>query len=336
MNGNDQSIQHQHGDDVDSAMRRLSEALGGSNHVQTPPVFQMQVPPQASIQAEVHHIPDDHDQNSLPIDPSLSAMYCDPNDPTVFASHEHQFANTDRVHAFEMPSLEQIASEVLDMNGGHGHPDEGFAAQETEDHQLHALKHDTENITADLKSELHKPDGSVDSAISLAASDSLDKTPPVSSPDTSINAEQLSGPIQRSVELNNAISASESAAPAAEHTASIPLYRPPPPPSASPELSKRQPLLPITGSKPASAALPASTTPNKRKRDSLSEHFGSPSAHKKLHIRQTSQVSHNGEDLQPSGLSTDALAPLSEEEMESMELAKALQQDDLGLRKRSK
>jgi F-box/leucine-rich repeat protein 10/11 len=314
---NDQSIQQQHGDDVDSAMRRLSEALGGSSHVQTPPVFQMQMSPQAPMHADAQQVPDGHDQNSLPIDPSLSSMYCDPNDANVFVTHDHQFANTDRVHAFGMPSLEQIASEVLDMNGGHGHPDEGFSAQEPEDHQLQVLKHDPELVGDDLKSEIHKPDGSVDSAISLAASDSLDKSPPASSPDTSVNAEQLSGPIQRSVELNNAISA----APTAEPAASIPLYRPPPPPSASPELSKRQPLLPITGSKPA--ALPASTTPNKRKRDAQSEHSGSPtSVHKKVHIRQ------------PSG-EADASALMSEEDKESMELAKALQQDDLGLRKRS-
>jgi hypothetical protein len=330
MTGNEHSLPPQHGDDVDSAMRRLSEALGGSSHVQTP-VFQMQGPPQGPISAEAQHISNDHDQNSLPIDPSLSAMYCDPNDANVFVTHDHQFGNTDRVHAFGMPSLEQIASEVLDMNGGHGHPDEGFSAQEPEDHQLHVLKQDTENGVADLKSELHKTDGSVDSAISLAASDSLDKSPSSSSPDNSIAAEQLSGPIQRSVELNNAIaSASESAA---EPTASIPLYRPPPPPSASPELSKRQPLLPITGSKPATAA---ATTPNKRKRDA--EHTDSPSSHKKLHIRQSSRASqNNGEDLQlPNGTSTEVPALLSPEEVESMELAKALQQDDLGLRKRSK
>jgi hypothetical protein len=231
------------------------------------------------------------------------------------------------------------------MNGGHGHPDEGFSAQENEVHQADILNQGTENSVADSKGDVHKTDGSVDSAISLAASDSLDKTPPASSPSTSSNAEQLSGPMKRSVELNNAISStSDSVATDAQPAASIPLYRPPPPPSASPELSKRQPLLPINGSKAAHMALPASTTPNKRKRDSHSEHSGSPtSVHKKPHLsiaqRRPSQVGHDGEDSKPNGLVADVaeeVSQLFEEDTESLELAKALQQDDLGLRKRSK
>lgn len=90
---------------------------------------------------------------------------------------------------------------------------------------------------------------------------------------------------------------------------SLPLYRPPAPLSQSPELSKRQPLLPNGVS-----AEPKSPENNKRKWESISE--GS----------KASKRPKTAETEEQSGAA----------EQKDLEFAKFLQQNDLGLRQRSK
>lgn len=83
----------------------------------------------------------------------------------------------------------------------------------------------------------------------------------------------------------------------------LPLYKPPAPLSQSPELIKRQPQL-------SNGDIPDATASTKRKRDSISSASGMKKA-------RLNSVEPTGEDTQ------------------SLELAKTLQQGDLGLRQRS-
>ncbi|KAK5114173.1 hypothetical protein LTR62_002743 [Meristemomyces frigidus] len=136
-----------------------------------------QTPPQI-----VHHPPDD-DPQPPELDPSLfEAAYPDPSDHGHYSNHTYPYPmapeqQQQQSSPYEYPSLEQIASEVLDMNGN---ADEGDYI----DRQLNALSY--ERLQAQRNAEyfplgssgsMHhsvrpKPDESVDSAISLPSSES--------------------------------------------------------------------------------------------------------------------------------------------------------------------
>lgn len=139
---------------------------------------------------------------------------------------------------YTLPSLEQIANEVLDMNADYRH--------EPNEEHVHVYDPSDIGVAADHT----KPDESVDSAISLPENEPSD-----SKPAQSTTAEEHT--VQPSVENS---SHERPATPTAQTSptlqkSDLPLYRPPVQFSASPEQTRRQPV---------------AQSPAKRKRDSIS------------------------------------------------------------------
>ncbi|KAK3669389.1 JmjC domain-containing histone demethylation protein 1 [Recurvomyces mirabilis] len=133
-----------------------------------------QTPPQI-----VHHPPDD-EPAAPELDPNLFSAYPDPGDQNQYANHNYPYPIASEQQsngAYEYPSLEQIASEVLDMNG---QADEDYI-----DRQLNALPF--QRLQGPRGTDYYrgnggayvpngvgpKPDESVDSAISMPSSEIL-------------------------------------------------------------------------------------------------------------------------------------------------------------------
>lgn len=245
-------------------------------------------------------------------------MYTDPNDPALYANSGF-YAGHDRPQIFELQSLEQIASEVLDMNGNH---DEGFSAQDQEPSHFDSLNHGASAGVLTIAGDAPKPDGSVDSAISLGAADSVGKGSPDASSNPPLQPEMDPTSTEQGEGATESIEIARPPTATSSHGInSLPLYKPPPPPSLSPELSKRQPLQHngISGQ--------VDSSPKKRKRDAQLEVSHDMSA--KKHNTGLSDRRESGSLSEKPKLELIA-------DKESLELAKALQQDDLGLRKRNK
>ncbi|KAK3710005.1 JmjC domain-containing histone demethylation protein 1 [Vermiconidia calcicola] len=247
--------------------------------------------------------------------------------------------------AYQIPSLEQIANEVLvDMNGNEYHEQGAFPQQFDGLEQVRLFNAGAADI-APLSNGDVKPDESVDSAVSLPTpkvveqhasdpniTDSIDtsmrEVDTAPSPDNIVLHHELP-PAQPSIETDSARDDRAPASPTSapnemkDSVSSLPLYQPPAPLSRSPEMSKRQPVM-SNGMVDGTSSLPVEATPHKRKRDSTSATPGAKSAKKARLDGAAWQGSiypsfeHGGEDLQ------------------SLELAKMLQQEDLGLRRRSK
>lgn len=266
--------------------------------------------PRASNVSNAHSRRDsEHDehQQQPQIDPNLFSMYPAPEENEGPYSDYRPYPTSEQPRtynappaSYNLPSLEQIANEVLvDMNGNEYH-DQG--AQQVFD-------------TAPMSNGHVKPDESVDSAVSLPASES--KSPPEEAaavhhelPQPSIEtrvAQALGG--------STATPVATSTSPVAKSVVDgLPLYQPPAPLSHSPETSRRQSAMP-NGVHYSKATSPVE---GKRKRDSTSV----------TPARAMKKVRMDGADehsVMPPG-----------EDMESIELARSLQQQDLGLRRRSK
>jgi len=215
-----------------------------------------------------------------------------------------------------LQSLEQIASECLDMNGGHGPQDEGFATQDVDASRPIALQPDTSAEDLSINGETVKPDGSVDSGISITAGD---KSTPASSPQDVFKDEQNVTSTHNFVDehqthppmLSPEVSKTMPVASPAIINA-LPLYKPPPPPSLSPELSKRQPHAPLN------TDLFDLSPSRKRKQDPTD--------------KPASEHPLSGSSAFAESPAVTQSADASDEK--SLELARLLQQDDLGLRKR--
>lgn len=202
-----------------------------------------------------------------------------------------------------MPSLEQIANEVLvDMTDPQ---DQGQTALERNLHLFQTA--DTAPMTTGSPPQ---PDESVDSAISLPASEApkengltnghaipQEEAPQLSTEPSEAKAQQHDGRPQSSASKSG--------------VEGLPLYQPPAPISQSPELSKRQPAL-TNGASPAT-----DTNGVKRKRESVSSTPGAKKSQMNFAGGPESAIAEEGGDR------------------ESRELAKMLQQEDRGLRRRS-
>ncbi|KAK4498311.1 hypothetical protein PRZ48_010969 [Zasmidium cellare] len=285
-----------------------------------PPQSQQQAQTQTHAQQQ-NQQPHQHYQTQPPIDPNLFA-YSDAPDNMTYA-----YSQPERPPLYQLPSLEQIANEVLDMNGRsyEDYQDPNFTTQDQQDSHTNGFVDFDQSGSASMSNgqtvnDSNRPDESVDSAISLPGSDVAEqgeKQPQESrAVDPSIHDQSdadtitvarpasqkgphVNGNSTAHTSIEDAVSALQTS-PAGQKgkVNELPLYRPPAPLSQSPEQTKRQPIL-------------ANGESTKRKRDSMSE---------------TAEAS---EAKRPK-VSGDLL------EGSDAELARALQQDDMGLRHRSK
>lgn len=261
--------------------------------------------------------PQQHMQNQ--IDPNLFSLYTqdDQDGPYQDSSYPYPGAvQTQPYHprpqssGYNMPSLEQIASECLvDLNG----PDQDDVGQTSLERNLHLFQNaDTAPMT---NGDPPKPDESVDSAISLPATEPAKDNGLTNGHVNGVSTEEQVA--QPSVEPSDAKPTQPDERPQSSASISgahsLPLYQPPAPVSQSPEVSKRRPVL-TNGASHGSPS--AETNGIKRKRDSSS---ATPNAKKAR--------------LSFAGGPEQAIA--EEGDDKSVELAKALQQQDRGLRRRS-
>jgi len=235
--------------------------------------------------------------------------------------------------SFDFQSLEQIANEVLDMNGRHyEEPLDGTMKPDQSNEHVNIFE---AHNAAPMTNGVPKPDGSVDSAVSFPNHDFLEQH--VSAPviDSALTEQQVNGttdskagatiedpdmmffhglpPVQALIE--NGATSNGDPAPPPETTVSapkadistLPLYQPPAPPSQSPETVKRQPLL-VNGA-----------SVHKRRRDSTPVASRPPSA-KKARL--------DGEER--------AGKDLAVRESDDERMARLIQQEELGLRQRGK
>jgi len=256
-----------------------------------------------------------------PIDPSLFSMYSEHSHANPYPTHSFypDHSSAERPPLYALPSLEQIANDVLDMDGrGDEGAEAGLAAIQAFNRQqqqefVHAYPQ--QSMDQRESNEASQPDGSVDSGVSMSAPETDLKETSLTDGhvDASTSDDLPSAQLEDDIVLHHGLSmvpvstqefidAVTVTSPAADRRSSIvqiPLYQPP---VSSPEMARAQP----NGIASVSLA-----SPNKRKRESIS--FASPN---KLR-RQSRDVSQ-------------ALV----EEDEDTRLARLLQQDELGLRRR--
>ena len=211
-----------------------------------------------------------------------------------------------------MPSLEDLAKEVLDMNGSEPQ-DQGQTALER---NLHLFQNADTSPMAN--GDPPKPDESVDSAISLPVHEGPTQNGLPNGHHIAADNEET--PAQPSIEPSDPKAAAAQAPDARPQSSAsksgaegLPLYQPPAPVSQSPEVSKRQPVL-TNGVHHASPT--AETYGIKRKRDSTSATPSSKKAKVALQGGPEQAIAEDGDK-------------------ESLELARMLQQEDRGLRRRS-
>lgn len=267
-------------------------------------------------------------QQQPEIDPSLFSVYPEPAEQGPYGSNSYPYPTTEQAqtHQYEYPSLEQIANEVLDMNG-RGHEDyidaQLNALPNTLPYQppynpAHANVHVYEaQDAAPGPNVSSKPDESVDSAISLPNTESHTRDRSVDerlrdafAADSDAGVYHGLPAVQPSVEANGAtqpvsVGPKPTASPRNNDASGLPLYRPPAPVSQSPEQTKRQPIALVNGAADI----------QKRKRESMS---ATPSA-KKVKLDVEGRASR-----EPSVQETD-----------DERIARLMQQEELGLRRRS-
>lgn len=291
-------------------------------------------PSPAARQKQQPPPPPQQEQEHQPqIDPNLFSMYDEPGHRNAYNNQQYSYSTESQpqhhglpqMHPgqYQLPSLEQIANEVLvDMNGNDPQ-DQDFKAQHPELAKLvNGLR---ESDTAPMTNGEVKPDESVDSAISIptpeqnggeAPKQSENEAPPNGLPN-GIPAENGAHP---SIEDGDTVHVGK---PPASTTTPLPLWQPPPPPSSSPEAVRRTPGL-------VNGVGKSDSPPLKRKRDSTSATPGSAAKKAKVDGERRSRERSQGPGLGKDGV------PLTAGEEKSLELAKALQAQEMGLRRRSK
>ena len=333
-------------------LKPLPVSNGPSNRPRIPnPNEQRQRDPPSAPEQQHHH---QHQQEEQPpIDPSLFTMYPEPDEGAAYDDSQYPYPSTEQrqpynhpQQAYQIPSLEQIANEVLvDLNGNETH-EQVFNAQHPDVHQLARVL--DEPVTASMPNGHAKPDESVDSAVSLPTSEVLEQNVAKSDllnnqepPHTEMNAITPNGQANHT-DLHSAHQSIETSAAKSNHdptspfigsntspavpknnVSNLPLYQPPAPPSTSPDNTRQQPSM-LNGLTNGKSSSPTEATQHKRKRDSTSTTPGPKSA-KKAKV--------DGAERRQS-----REAPFNEEgvDHQSLELARMLQQEDLGLRRRSK
>ena len=306
----------------------------------SPSANRQQIQPQPQPQPEQVQHPQ--------IDPSLFSLYHEHNENAGYGTANYHYPTGEQTQPngfhsapYQLPSLEQIANEVLVDLSGNDNQEQELKTKLLEFNQF--VNGVQSSDTAPMPNGDAKPDESVDSAVSLpnteapeekiadsadssgqqyvheqAASEALPngvppkQETPAAHPSIETDAITVRNP-------GTPYSPTEKPSPSA--ITQLPLYQPPAPPSKSPETTKRQATVPNGVSHGNSTSPEASTFSLKRKRNSTS---ATPSA-KKAKVE-------SGEMRR----SREPSVPLTEEEKRSLELAKMLQQEELGLRRRSK
>ena len=279
------------------------------------------------------------EEEQPPIDPNLFSMYPEPG----YDEHGYAYPTTEQPQpynppqsSYNIPSLEQIANEVLvDMNGNE--------YQEQSNPQAQVQAFDEAHDAAPMTNGCHeKTNESVDSAVSLPATRALERKSAGAAPladgegpaDTNtsnevageeivVHHELPPPPAHPSIEMDAVCATSGSTsetktspAAAKSSVSNLPLYQPPAPLSQSPEIVKRGQHVMTNGASHSHS--PTVEHNNKRKRDSTSATPGTKSAKK---VKEQWQGSGESE---------------AEVDQKTLELAKMLQQEELGLRRRSK
>lgn len=184
-----------------------------------------------------HDYPQDHQlsrETLAPLDPSLFA-YAPGNENSSWASNNYSYPATERPHLYQMQSLEQIASEVLDMNADY---------QDHSESRPNSKDLGSAHLPHGLPVDAAEAEENVDSGVSLPGSDSAenngsqarkeDAADMTTEHSTALAAYQAPGP--EDVKAAHASHDTQN-----NSTSSIPLYRPPAPLSQSPEQSRRLP-----------------------------------------------------------------------------------------------
>ena len=286
------------------------------------------------------------EEEQPPIDPNLFSMYPEPERNGAYDENSYPYPSTEQrqpynpaPQSYNLPSLEQIANEVLvDMNGNENQ-DPALNAQ-----QAILLEHFNRSDGHDdslMRNEHSKPDDSVDSAVSLPTTEASEEnasgpTLPkdLQPPDPNVDGDPPSGaalmhhelpPAHPSIETDGGRAQREPTSPLAETNTTparpksgaskLRLYQPPAPLSQSPETAKQQPMVP-NGVNHGNSSSPVETRLHKRKRDSSSATPGARA--KAFKVDNGESSAHTNVDEQ------------------TLELAKMLQQEELGLRRRSK
>lgn len=293
-----------------------------------PPQQQQQRPAEARTEQPPHHTqqPQESQQHQQgQIDPNLFSLYTQedhdgPYYPCPGTDQQQPYHQRPQSSGYIIPSLEQIANEVLvDMSG----PEPQDHGQTALERNLHLFQNaDTAPM---VNGDASKPDESVDSAISIPATEA-------SIPNGVTNGVtngHATGAVNGEVAAQPSIEPAEAKIPTTQQpdgrpqssasrsgAESLPLYQPPAPVSQSPEVTKGQPVLTNGHGSPPVAT--AETNGVKRKRDSTS---ATPSAKKaKLHLQ---------------GGPEQVIAEEGEVDRESLDLARMLAQEERGLRRRS-
>jgi hypothetical protein len=295
--------------------------------------------------------PEETPQQPENIDPELYAMYQEQEQnghfDQGFGYHNHdQEQPYHATNGYQIPSLEQIANEVLvDMNGNepseqgpNGPLPDGF-----DEIRAFNATDDPVSLPNGLPHPDPKPDGSVDSAVSLPPNEEQvqdDKEAVLTNGDAEISKDNDEATLRNGDAIPNGlphphpsiedskedVSHEETTSPEARpstasadaknnNTSSLPLWQPPAPLSKSPVSVKRQ--IVTNGMRTSISPSPAAPAPGKRKRDSTEGTPGGAKSAKKPRVDGTEEV-NGAEDVQ------------------SVELARLLQQEDLGLRWRSR
>ena len=297
------------------ASRTPSQQSSTKSQQERPPPPVINEPPQDPQQPE--------------IDPNLFAAYPDPAGQSQFTNQSYPYPVVEQAQAqgYDYPSLEQIANEVLDM-GGSRHEDYIDAQLNALPFQRREPQHQVQvhhtNDDTPMLNDHPKPDGSVDSAVSLPNSENFEQGKPAPDVVRTVDdrlRDALAGGgaggefhddphiVQPSVETTvktDINGARHGSPPTSKHDVSgLPLYRPPAPLSQSPELMKRQPTMATNGT--------ADTSTQKRKSDAMSV---SPNAKKaKMDMRASREPSVH--------------------ETEDERFAREMHQEQLGLRRRT-
>lgn len=200
-----------------------------------------------------------YDQEQPPLDPDLFALSGDDHGQHFGDDTYHPYPTTEQAAPqFQFQSLEQIANEVLDMNG-RSHEHHAALVQHNLECQPHV--HNIQDASPQPDG-INRPDGSVDSAVSLPGAD------PKSSDHGAINGTAHSHHVEHSVMFQGLPLVQQSELEVTSGASNgLPLYQPPAPvQSQSPELSKR----PLASGLDHPPSPSLDQTSHKRKRDSLS------------------------------------------------------------------
>ena len=317
--------------------------MQGQGLLKPQPIPKAQPRPKPSPSANRQHIQPQLQPQPLPpepeqpqIDPNLFSMYTNHDEHVGYEDVKPSYPMAEQPQPpglpsgpYQLPSLEQIANEVLVGLNGDDTREQDIKAQLLEFNRMaNGVPNGVpsgDSGTLELTTGEMKSDESVDSAVSLPLREALEQNNATTkdtpgeeqqhTDDALPNGEPVEAPAHPSIEAESAQDDKFVVAKAAPtKVADLPLYQPPAPLSTSPEVTKSQPVLTNgVGGSPS----PTESSSLKRKRGSMS---ATPGSVKKA------RVDREGE---PSVL-------LTEEEKQSLELAKMLQAEDLGLRRRSK